>query len=278
MRSDMSKVVTERPRTNRGWTYGNFRSRMNRGDLDDLPSKQGMRRPYRHNGDDFARDFTDLINPLYRYLHSCVGRPWNDVWSEICANLRPDSTTQQHIRDHVTSYVEMHAVYDPVTNKVYEACHGSFVTAKKYRGEIVGLYVDPHTGILKNNDHYNYNDWRNQFEPKLAEVYRNFGKELEAYKISGIWYWVVFKTVPGPFYQKIWDPVKEECVMLTQVIHQRDNEVFNLEYVHVGNYRVVTNYRFTHLNLKNHKSGERYKASKKQVCSNDLKKYKLKND
>lgn len=114
MRSDMSKVVTERPRNggNLGFRQGyvrdfSWKRLREEGREEESPCRDiGRKRKY----EDY-KEFDDHISPLYRYLEKACGRPWNDVYSEICANLKLDSTTQRHIRDHVDDYVEKNVRY-----------------------------------------------------------------------------------------------------------------------------------------------------------------------
>jgi hypothetical protein len=49
--------------------------------------------PGRQYGYD-CKEFSDLINPLKRYLRSCIGRPWTKVHSERPAPGRSDKCWQ----------------------------------------------------------------------------------------------------------------------------------------------------------------------------------------
>jgi hypothetical protein len=60
-----------------------------------------------------TKGFSDHLGPLERYLRSQVGRPWNKVYSEIAAHIRPSNALQQHILSHLFGYVELHAVSSP---------------------------------------------------------------------------------------------------------------------------------------------------------------------
>ena len=50
------------------------------------------------------------LGPLRRYLDSQVGRPWDKVFSEICAHIDRSSAVQDHVRDHVEDYVTVHVI------------------------------------------------------------------------------------------------------------------------------------------------------------------------
>lgn len=76
MRSDMHKVVLERPRKNPGQRK---HPRQITRDPDSLPKAEGMRRPHYHR-----KAVRELLGPLRRWLRARVGRPWNEVYSEAC--------------------------------------------------------------------------------------------------------------------------------------------------------------------------------------------------
>jgi hypothetical protein len=48
-----------------------------------------------------AKEFSDVLGPLRRYLRKQAGRPWDKVWSEIATTLDSRSLTGQHIFDHI---------------------------------------------------------------------------------------------------------------------------------------------------------------------------------
>ena len=98
MRPDMAKVIVERPRrvegvSRRGRVLG----------FDDLPKQEGMRAPHVRNWG--GKVLNENLAPLRRYLERQVGRPWNKVYAEISAHLRPSSAVQQHVRDHLHDFV-----------------------------------------------------------------------------------------------------------------------------------------------------------------------------
>src|SRR5437879_1286370 len=100
MRSDMHKVVVERPRWNPG--PGKHGRRTNLPD-EFLLKFEGIRRPHVNR-----KGLTDLLGPLKRWLRSQVGRPWDDVYSEACAVIKPDSVVRAHIKTHLLEFVQRH--------------------------------------------------------------------------------------------------------------------------------------------------------------------------
>lgn len=110
MRPDMHKVIVERERLGTRdpsrpppWEKN--------ADLDDLPTKEGMRK--RHLAAGSTRQLNENLAPLKRYLRQQVGRPWDVVYGEISRSLRPTSAVKQHVRDHLWDFVQRHASIGP---------------------------------------------------------------------------------------------------------------------------------------------------------------------
>src|ERR1700744_6407841 len=107
MRHDMFEVIVERPRVNSGARYPRpTRRRANesaRLDPERLPFRAGMKPLGADHSDE--KYLNENLAPLRRYLERQVNRPWNKVWSEICERLKPASTVQQHVRDHIGDFV-----------------------------------------------------------------------------------------------------------------------------------------------------------------------------
>lgn len=131
MRPDMAKVIVERPRRLEGF------SRKGRVlPPDDLASHEGMR--LRHVRNWGGKVLNENLAPLRRYLERQVGRPWNKVYAEISAHLRPTSAVQQHVRDHVQDFV---AVNPRRLAHQLRQRPGSDLWHQPF-------YVDPRTGLL----------------------------------------------------------------------------------------------------------------------------------
>jgi len=124
MRSDMHKVIVERPR------YGGHGARKGRSqrDLEDLPANAGMRRPYGYWG----KQLDDHLAPIRRFLHKQVGRPWDKIYSEICSGLRAGHPLRDHLLRHMLEHVS------------FDHAHAS--GHERRRGQ---LFVDARTGLLR---------------------------------------------------------------------------------------------------------------------------------
>ncbi|MGZ4843036.1 MAG: hypothetical protein ACXV5J_14895, partial [Candidatus Angelobacter sp.] len=139
----MKKVVVERPRGQSYVPNRKFGARLPYipdHDYDEQPKRVGISASYRDYGYS-AKWFTDVLGPLRRFLEKNVGRPWNDVYSEMCASLDKRKATGKHIFDHATDMVETHCFMGTNGKVRYlrwgiEEC------------EVDDLYVHPQTGLL----------------------------------------------------------------------------------------------------------------------------------
>jgi hypothetical protein len=186
MRSDMARVIVERPR------IPAFNSRKGRQrPLEDLPSHEGMRRSRALCGD--RKDLNENLTPLRRYLERQVGRPWSKVYSEIAAHLRVDSTVQQHVRDHLRDFVAV---------KPRRLNHGWHPVGRENLWW-QPLYVDPVNGLLCRTDRLPEEKARRRARRRSpAPVDRiSLGEDRELRLISSIWYEVRLAPLPVPEYR-----------------------------------------------------------------------------
>ena len=262
MRQDMSKVIVERPR------LGGKSARKGRRVDDDLQvSHEGMRAPYvRHYNN---KELNENLAPLLRFLDSRVGRPWNDVYSEICANIRPDSTVQQHVLDHVKQYVN---------TKVRRNEDGELWDYDGRPGPLgnwTRFYADPDTGILCRNP--NRMTWSQQRRKQNAEEAqkrltreRRLPDGTEVRKHDGIWYAGVLKEVPAP--------VKRTSIQLDGSVREytTGGEVYDV--ILKVNVRHPSRPRQSKYSWNDSITGTHYYASKRQLSHNELRRYGLEND
>lgn len=189
MRSDMKKVIIERPRVG-GYKRPNRKKINHRIDLDDYgyfddgyPRRLSAKRdavPGRYG--DGEKSLNDLLGPIRRFLQKSVGRPWNEVWSEICENNK--DYMGEHLKEHVLGYV---------TVDVFKDEDGTLLVGRNgYPLDLYSrnnYYVDPDTGKLallsSNRNKYKY-------QPPQVQIFEM--EDQEYYKYDGIWYRV--KTEP----------------------------------------------------------------------------------
>lgn len=159
MRRDMSKVIVERPRFGSGWRTWRRKGRYDpklvlideEGEED--PSMAGLRSFWRARKSSLhSKWLNENLAPLRRFLMAQVGRPWDAVWSEICENLKPTSTVQQHVRDHISDFVAMQTSLKD--GRIYFTRPGDPPFPLDAPSRQLLLYVDPLTGVLRLNPHF----------------------------------------------------------------------------------------------------------------------------
>jgi hypothetical protein len=191
MRSDMAKVIVERPRLRGGaWTKPKgYRKLLNREGVD-RACKEAMKRPWKNH----TKFFNEHLGPLRRYLAAQVGRPWDKVFSEICANISCDSAVQSHVRDHVMDYVAVNVgLIDGVL------CYlggprgwgqtGTPLT--ELRGTL--FYVCPRSGLLRKLKRVRRVPPAKGEEPR----YIRLDKTHQCQWFNGAWYLVTLRPLPG---------------------------------------------------------------------------------
>jgi hypothetical protein len=132
MRKDMAQLLVERPRIGSRKPNNKTRLRVSDPEAWDV---DGIPPPRTASAD--AKELNDLLGPLRRFLRSNCGRPWNNVYSEICQQASGDSTLGAHLLQHVHREVELSVFL--VGRVPY-----LFYSGRQY----TGLYVHPKTGIL----------------------------------------------------------------------------------------------------------------------------------
>lgn len=145
MRKDMAKIIVERPRRGDPAWAKPGRTRALEDD-DGAPYRDRARAP-RRTRPERSKMLNENLAPLERYLGKQVGRPWRKVYSEIAANLKPTSTVQQHVRDHLEDFVAVK------THMVAGVVHAQprFGGPRPLTSDWRPYFVHPRTGLLKRN-------------------------------------------------------------------------------------------------------------------------------
>lgn len=141
MRSDMFKVIVERPR----WGAGHAVSPKLKRTKDYTLKHIGHRR-HAIESTPYRKSLNENLAPLVRFLRSRCGRQWNVVFSEICAQLDTGSTLKLHVRQHIEDFV---------LTRISIGRYGEWL----FEGEVIELdtshcrrrqfFVDPNDGVLK---------------------------------------------------------------------------------------------------------------------------------
>jgi hypothetical protein len=133
------------------------------------------------------------LGPLRRYLNSQVGRPWDKVFSEICANINRNSAVQDHVRDHVADYVATCVILiDGVPcDGGGGRGHGQPLREMRWRP----WYVCPRTGLLKR---ILKRARKRKGRPRKSglPLFIRVSKELQCRYLDGAWHLITLKPLP----------------------------------------------------------------------------------
>jgi hypothetical protein len=132
------------------------------------------------------------LGPLRRYLDSQVGRPWNKVFSEICAHIDRDSAVQDHVRDHVAEYVETHVVE---IDGVLCSADGSSYGRPLGQWRWAEWFVCPRSGILKRIKKRSRPTPSRPAPPDVPRYIR-VSDSLQCHLIDGAWHLVSLEPIP----------------------------------------------------------------------------------
>ena len=188
MRKDMAKVVTEAPRRGHGNPSKKWGRRLSKNeyDLDDHGASRAPTARHRQYGWN-AKDFSDVLGPLRRYLRKQVRRPWDKVWSEITHTLDSRSQTGQHILDHIRWEVEQDAWIGEDGRLYHKRRWGTMELMS-------GLYVHPVTRLLcykpERRLGFRGGPFLNAQAALLAfGVSASTGEDIRRYRVDGLRVW-----------------------------------------------------------------------------------------
>ena len=209
MRSDMFKVIVERPRRNASGAGNGRPARA----LEDLPAREGIRRAHRDH-----KELNENLAPLRRYLNGQVGRPWNKVYAEIRAGLDARNVVQQHILQHLDQFI---ATRTRLVEGVV-VTDGRYAVGKPLDRLPQELYVHPVTGLVLHNKHYR--SWRRRrdtAEERKARAgearRRSLDDHRQLHLLKGVWYLVEVRLLPDGGPQ--WDVVRKKDVVRRSSAH-----------------------------------------------------------
>jgi len=144
MRQDIQFLLVERERV--GSSFPNNKTALNINpsipewdDVDCGPTRasSSRRRQGQKGGAWWHKTINENPNPLRRFLWANVGRPWNDIHSEVCSRVDARSVSGMNVRNHLKWMVEKQVMMvngEPYSLRGYHL----------YKE----LYVNPETGIL----------------------------------------------------------------------------------------------------------------------------------
>ena len=221
MRSDMKKVVVERPRWGSRQSNRKFSARLKYipgHDYEEQPKKAyGFESHVVDRGRKyFEKEFTDVLGPLRRFLRKNVGRPWNGVYSELCRGLDRRKVTGLHIFQHVEDFVETNCRL--VDRQPYSL---------RYFGgyPVRWFYVHPQTGLLCEVSRGGGARKRKRAAALAEEVtFLHLGDEEGYRKHQGIWYRVKLRRIDV----RSWSP--KDAVQVYDIFRKREVALYNGEH------------------------------------------------
>jgi hypothetical protein len=243
MRTDMAKVIVERPR--RG---GNHSRKRRMGSFELLPTKEGMRQRWTDH-----KSLNENLAPLRRFLASRVGRRWDAVYAELNEHLAVRNAVQQHVRTHVSNYVALH---------LQVMADGTLADEGRWRFGLhfgwrhsYDLYVDPRDGILKRSrtDKVYRREAQQRHQKRLAKQAQAeqivLGPYRELHRLNGVWYEIEFARLAS-------------AVFSSEGTTSHSNQ--RCEVYDVLRRTTVT-------------GGERYATTKRQLTTQELRQYGVQN-
>lgn len=136
----------------------------------DGPDKEPMRPKVRHG----YRELRDNLRPLFRWLCSQCGRPWNKVYSEI-KKIPGEGVTMVHLKQHLEWWIEKYPIY--IDGKPYHPI-------SHWKGEPNPI-----------NDHSFYVDTHGIFRRGPKKKKSKPFKDKYTYEQNGITYYITDKNI-----------------------------------------------------------------------------------
>lgn len=210
MRKDHHKLICEKERHNSHAKYHNIRhAKFNASNDDPFDFEEGddqiqgssrsesMKRHHKWNWWS-EKSFNDFTSPIYGYIRKNVGRIWDNVYSEFCAEYDQRSVLTKHLFSHLRGQICTRVVARNDELWIYNRYRGIEPLSKSY----YEFYVDPRDGILKLNNDYKYyktkeRERRKQLEIERSKTRRIVDKFTEHHLINGVWFEVKFVERDG---------------------------------------------------------------------------------
>lgn len=220
MRDDMAKVIVERPRRGGGVKYPRHAASWQRTTPEDWPRRQAMRSCWGDHYWWFRKSLNENLAPLWRFLRSRCGRPWDAVYSEISARIDASSAVQLHVLQHLWQDVCVNTRVRPRDGAVCDSKGLPLRDWARWRRPL--FYVHPVTRALCVNEPpprrwpgAGAGDERDVVPKDASHQYR---------RINGIWYELTLAPIPRNGAAELWDMVHRKTV----------NFLTNREAIHCG--------------------------------------------
>jgi hypothetical protein len=185
----MHKIVVERERYGSGDSSRKWGKRLPYiagCDYEDEPKRVSSARRRQYVS---PKGFTDVLNPVKGFLRKSLGRPWNEVYSELRRGLDVRKVTGRHVFQHLDRMVQQHCFEDEKGR--IKTSHAS----RYWSPWVEGFYVHSRTGLLSYARRTSTAERRRQsLQHRTVEGF--WIDEKRAYRIlDGIWYVVRYELI-----------------------------------------------------------------------------------
>lgn len=204
----MHKVVIERPRAGRSWARSHPRPKP---PFDSAPRFESIKAPHVRR-----KWFSDLLGPLKRWLRSQLGRPWNDIYSEACAVIKPDSVIRIHVKTHLLEFVERHTFMHEGKVCYLDTWRDGITSITERRFGRTEFFVHPEDGVLLEIPNVSKKiQQANKPKTPLTRCWLRKGVALQ--HIRGLWFECHFEVVPVDMRFKAYDHALERVVSRSEL-------------------------------------------------------------
>lgn len=260
MRKHFEKISKGNCRGSNGG-YSRQRCRLNTEEIEETSSKESMGLWAKKNWSD--RGAAINYRPIMRFLESAVGRPWDEVYAEICSSLLAKNYVTNELKNYIKDSVEINTFLNEDGKVYYNAKHGyghyidlktKLNAVRPIEDSFNSVYVCPETKILKRIPKKKY-----RIKTVKEKTLHNINETQVCIKIQGIWYLVELEKSPEPVFKK-YSGAKGywyETPVHDVVLHGYSTKSERARLYGKSGY---------------------YGVSKKQLSHRELKKYKLFND
>jgi hypothetical protein len=177
----MDKVLTERGSRGGDWARTPKKPR----DLEDAPAQEPVSRGHR------KQKMTQVnLGPFENFLLSRVGKKWDDVYSEICANPKMREVFEVHISSTSKRFVFVELSPLQKDGKLYGRNRWQGEMRELFHG---ALYVCPETKILKK---YKLATLNRKGLPVEEKRFHRYTDTFAVRKIDDVWYELKLAPLP----------------------------------------------------------------------------------
>lgn len=178
MKQHFHEQLIETTRAYETWPRNSTKPDYN--DIEDAPLHASMRR----NAYGWGKTQRDNLNPLRKFIEANVGRPWDKVYSEICAKNDPRNISQYHLRSHVYHLIEKDVV---MINNIPHHGQGrwGYLSPIYHFQHNGGLYIHPVTGLVCQVKHKRPS-YRTRKPKEVTHIDLDAGESYQ--KRDGVWY------------------------------------------------------------------------------------------